>query len=62
VVLDTNRLIASWKGLSLWRLDGDGLAFIQAMGSAGGHVAAAADGRLVVVGSPRGSIEVWRVE
>lgn len=61
-VLDANRLIALWKGLSLWRLDGDGLAFIQAMGSAGGHVAAAADGRLVVVGSPRGSIEVWRVE
>ncbi|MGQ9928300.1 MAG: WD40 repeat domain-containing protein [Chloroflexaceae bacterium] len=61
-VLDANRLIASWKGLNLWRLDGDGLTFIETEGSAGGYVAATADGRLVVVGSPRGSIEVWRVE
>ncbi|MCS6882264.1 MAG: hypothetical protein RMK84_15625 [Oscillochloridaceae bacterium] len=62
VVLDERRLIASWMGLSLWRLEDDGLALIEAVGSVGGCVAAAADGRSVVVGSPRGSIEVWRVE
>lgn len=61
-VLDERRLIASSTGLSLWRLDDDGLALIEAVASVGGCVAAAADGQAVVVGSPRGSIEVWRVE
>lgn len=60
--LDERRLIASRMGLSLWRLDGDRLALIEAVGSVGGLVAAAADGRSAVVGWPRGSIEVWQVE
>lgn len=60
--LDERWLVAPLMGLSLWRLEGDGLALIETVGSVGGLVAAAADSQAVVVGSPRGSIEVWRVE